>query len=264
MATPAALSTYASHELLDHLLATGAYTPAATVYAGLYSAAPSDAGGGTQLTGAGGYARQAMAFDAADAGATANTGVITFGPATGADWAPATHYGVFDADTAGNMLAWGALDDVRTVAVGDSAEYAAGALDLAFASLGTDQISMFAANKLLDLMFRNTAWARVATFAGLYTVAPTQAGGGTEVSTSGTAYIRKVMAFHGAASEAARQDGAVAFPTATAAWGTVVYAGLFDVEAAGNMLFYWNITDRIITTGKTMSFADDKVVVGLD
>jgi len=83
--------------VLNVLRATNITAPA-NVYVGLFSVNPADdASAGTELTGAGGYARQQVAFGApaADTGNVrkiSNTGVLTFGPATGADWAEAVGF----------------------------------------------------------------------------------------------------------------------------------------------------------------------------
>lgn len=104
-------------------------------YVALFTAAPSDAGGGTEVSG-GSYARVAItrgtgAWDAPadDAGSqkTANTGAITFPTATGS-WGTVTHFAIFDASTSGNMLMWSALSSSKSVSSGDTASYAAGAL----------------------------------------------------------------------------------------------------------------------------------------
>ena len=109
-------------------------TAPANVYVGLFSTNPAnDASAGTELTGAGGYARQQVTFGApaTDTGnirKISNTGLITFGPATGADWAQAVGFGIYDALTLGNLLYWDSLTTLKTVAVGDKAEFAVGAL----------------------------------------------------------------------------------------------------------------------------------------
>ena len=119
--------------VLNVLRATNITAPA-NVYVGLFSVNPADdASAGTELTGAGGYARQAVTFGApaADTGNVrkiSNTGVLTFGPATGADWAEAVGFGIFDALTVGNLLYWDSLTTPKTIAVGDKAEFVVGAL----------------------------------------------------------------------------------------------------------------------------------------
>lgn len=116
-------------ELLDHLGGNGSYT-APTPYVGLFTAAPSDAGGGTECSG-GSYARvnANTLFGAASGTTMSNDGAITFPTATGS-WGTVTHFGIFDASTAGNLLIWGALGTSKAVGSGDTASFATGELDI--------------------------------------------------------------------------------------------------------------------------------------
>lgn len=100
-----------------------------TVYVGLYTAAPSDTGGGTEVTG-GSYARKSTAgadWNAAASGSSSNANAITFITATGS-WGTVTHFGLFDAASAGNLLRWAALTTSKTIGSGDTASFAAAAL----------------------------------------------------------------------------------------------------------------------------------------
>ena len=124
------LSTALANELLDHILKTGEFTVPTDIYVALYSVAPSKAGGGTELTG-NGYARKVHnSWDVGSGGATENTGAVTFAAASGGDWSEAVAFGLFDAITSGNFLAWGDLTVSKTVLDGDTAEFADGALDI--------------------------------------------------------------------------------------------------------------------------------------
>ena len=120
------LSNYLENKLLDHFLGTTAYTMPTTVYVGLYTVAPTDAGGGTQVTG-GSYARQTAAFSAAASGATSNTANIDF---AGMPAATTVAIGVFDAITSGNLLLWGTLTTNKTTDAGDTLRIATGDLDI--------------------------------------------------------------------------------------------------------------------------------------
>ena len=120
------LSDYLENKLLDHFLGTTAYTMPTTVYVGLYTVVPTDAGGGTQVTG-GSYARQTAAFSAAASGATSNTANIDF---AGMPAATTVAIGVFDAITAGNLLLWGTLTANKTTDAGDTLRIATGDLDI--------------------------------------------------------------------------------------------------------------------------------------
>lgn len=117
-------SDYLENKILNHVFRNTAYTPAAAVYLGLYTSAPSDAGGGTEVSGAG-YARQAITFSAASGGAISNTAAVQF-TATGGSYGTVTHVGIFDASSAGNLLAWKAITPIvmgsggiLTFAIGD-------------------------------------------------------------------------------------------------------------------------------------------------
>lgn len=114
-----------------------AYRPS-QVWIAAFTAAPSDAGGGTETAG-GGYGRvqvtQADGSWAAPAGtptATENSAEIAFPTSSGSQSAGAnqTHFAVMDASAGGNMLAWAAFGTPQAVgAAGITVKFAIGALD---------------------------------------------------------------------------------------------------------------------------------------
>ena len=53
----AAMSDYLEQEVIDHLLRTGTFGKPAGIFVALFTAAPSDSGGGTEVSG-GSYARR--------------------------------------------------------------------------------------------------------------------------------------------------------------------------------------------------------------
>jgi len=124
----AGFSDYLENELLDHVFRNSAYSQPATVYVGLFTAAPSDAGGGTEVSG-GGYVRKAVTFGAAAGGAISNSAEVDFGTTTGA-WGTVTHFGIFDAESGGNLLAWDALTAEKTIGSGDPVSIPIGDLDV--------------------------------------------------------------------------------------------------------------------------------------
>lgn len=128
----AALSDYAENLILNWLMKNTGTAPSAT-YLALFTAAPSDSGGGTEVSG-NGYARQAVTWDTASGtgGTTSNSTAETF-TASGGDFGTVTHIGIFDAATSGNLLWHGAMTSSKTVADGDSLQFAAGAIDLTIA-----------------------------------------------------------------------------------------------------------------------------------
>lgn len=124
----AEFSDFMENKIIDHMLRNQSYTPPATIYLALFTAAPSDAGGGTEVTG-GSYARQAVTLSAASGGASANSADITF-PAATADWGTVTHVALMDALSGGNMLMHTPLDASKTVNNGDTFKINAGDLDV--------------------------------------------------------------------------------------------------------------------------------------
>jgi len=118
---------YLEEKLLEHTFRNVAYTSPTTVYVGLLSAGPTDSSSGTELSG-NGYARQACAFDAYSTNnKVANTSAETF-TASGGDWSTVTHFGVYDASSSGNLLAYGEIVPNVTVTDGNSFVIDAGKL----------------------------------------------------------------------------------------------------------------------------------------
>jgi len=121
--------------LLDHFLTDPAYTPPATMYLALSTTTPTEAGGNFTEPVGNAYARvSTVAADWSAATGTApatktNTATKTFPTATGS-WGTVTHFGLYDASTAGNLLAFGLLGTSKTIDNGDTASFAAGALIL--------------------------------------------------------------------------------------------------------------------------------------
>ena len=134
-----AMSDYLEGQLRAHLFRTSSFTKPTTLAVGLFTAAPSDAGGGTEVSG-GSYARVSVnpldanwtAASSTD-GVTTNVNAVTFAAPT-PTWGTVTHFGIYDATTAGNLLVWGALTTSRVISNGDAApSFAAGALSVTFA-----------------------------------------------------------------------------------------------------------------------------------
>lgn len=126
-----AMSDYLEAKLLDHVFRAVTYTSPTTLYVALYTVQPTDAGGGTEVTG-GSYARQAGTFVAATSGIgkTSNAAVITF---TNMPACTVVGTAILDAVTAGNFLMQGALTASRTVVAADNLTIAIGDLALFFA-----------------------------------------------------------------------------------------------------------------------------------
>ena len=114
-------------EILDHVFAGAAYTAPSTKYLGLFTAAPGETGGGTEVSGSA-YARQTMAFTTSG-DTTSNNAAVEFPTATGS-WGTITHVGIFDAVTSGNLMVYATLTASKAIASGDVFRVPSGDLDI--------------------------------------------------------------------------------------------------------------------------------------
>ena len=121
------------------------------------------------------------------------------------------------------------------------------------------QMSDFLEVELRKHIFRTGSYTKPTTiYVGLFTVTPSDSGGGTEVtggsyarSVSGTsapldANWTGVSATDGICTNAA----IITFPTPSANWGTVVAFGIFDALTVGNLLIWGPLTaNKTINNG---------------
>lgn len=104
---------------------------------------------------------------------------------------------------------------------------------------------------------RPTAW-----YVGLFTAAPGEAGGGTEVS--GGSYVRKAVTFT-VSGNLATNSAAIEWPTATGTWGTITHVAVFDALTSGNMLVYASLTSsKTIASGDVLRIPAGDLDVTLD
>lgn len=262
------LTDYAELELLDHVFNV-AYSPVATVYLGLCTADPTDAATGAscnEVPNSGSYARKAISFGAAASRRITQDAVVTFTAATGS-WGTVTHWVITDNITwgAGNVLAHGAFSASKSIVSGNTPSVASGEVYVEFSA---GEISTYLANKLLGLMFDNTAYSKPATYAALATSALADANTDiTAKEVSGGSYARKQVNINGGSSPTwdlatgtapgyVDNTHAITFVTATASWGTVVAVAICDAVSTGNLLFYDNdMTDQAVGLGDTVEFA---------
>jgi hypothetical protein len=127
-------SNYLENKLTDHIFRSATFAKPAALWIALFTSAPGEAGGGTEVAG-GGYARVNLppldsnwrptqggtgGASTGTTGATTNAVPITYA-APSANWGTVTHYGIFDAPTGGNLLFTDALSTARPILNGDPA-----------------------------------------------------------------------------------------------------------------------------------------------
>jgi hypothetical protein len=121
-------SDYLEDKVINITLRGQAWTTITTVYVALYTANPTDANTGTEVSG-GSYVRMASTWNAPSNGLSTNTTDITFPVAT-AGWGTITHMGILDASSGGNLLYHGAITSPITLLSGQQAKFLAGDLSV--------------------------------------------------------------------------------------------------------------------------------------
>ena len=142
------MTDYLANKLIDLFFRGQSYSWPATTYLKALIAAPTNAGGGTEVGGGVGYARVAIASSYASwsgtqspgttvastgtTGRISNNAQLLFPDPTGA-WGAIGWGGLDDASSAGNPLFWGALTTPKSIGVGVPLVYAANTLGITWA-----------------------------------------------------------------------------------------------------------------------------------
>lgn len=176
---------------------------------------------------------------------TSNNNDLTWA-APSTDLATALFVGLFDAVSAGNCWAYIPITSLP-ILNGVAPEILAGAMSFRFGNQG---VSDYLSNKLIDEFFRAQSYAWPASIYGaLYTAAPTDAGGGTEVG-GGVGYARLEIDSDATSWDSTggviSNDITFAYPAPTGTWGTVEAEGFKDASSGGNLLLWGAISPQSI------------------
>ena len=127
-------------------------------------------------------------------------------------------------------------------------------------------LTNFGEDLVLDFLFTTgTATRPTAWYVSLYTVAPTESTGGTEVSGGSYARVSTSFTVSGTAPTQASNTAAVEFAECTATWGTVVAAGIMDASTSGNLIAFASLTtSKTIDTGDVLRFNAGALDITLD
>lgn len=139
-------SDYLENKLVDFIFRAQTLTAPSSIFVGLSTAACSDTGFGTEVTG-GSYARVSVTSALANwagtqssgsttastgtGGVTSNNAAVNF-PTPSAGWGTVTHWFLADASTSGNLLFCAALTTSKTINSGDTVSFAAAALTVTY------------------------------------------------------------------------------------------------------------------------------------
>lgn len=123
--------TALQNSLLNSILGNPGSLGPGTVYIGLSTTTPAPDGSNFTEPGSFDYARVAVTnndteWPNASGGVKSNANIILFPQASGGSWGTVTHVGFFTLSSGGDLIAWGALDESRTINDTDQFRFLAG------------------------------------------------------------------------------------------------------------------------------------------
>ena len=267
-----AASDYLEKKLLDHLLVNTAYAGETTLFFGLCTAAPSEGGSPTnEFAFSGGYARVAVTNDETKFPPCAITGIPTkingtllaFPTATAA-WGVASHWAIYNAATAGDLIVYGPLATSFDIQNGKTPKIPIGAMSLTIAVGSGGGVTDYTKRKLLDLIFGKTSFpSPTSVHVGLGTALS----GETLDEWTDANYYRQSTAFTAATLGVGTcpNTGAKTFAgTGSSAPGTLTHYGIWDGGLGGNLLIVGPLnSSKVIATGDTVDLGIGACIVTL-
>jgi len=125
-------TNYFEKAILNAIGGNDAPIASTSMWMALFTAAPSDASGGTEATG-GSYARKstgAWSSCTDSGGSVYNVATITFATSYNTWGGSLTHFAMINDSSTGRMLCWGTLTAARTIATNDVAAFAVGSVTI--------------------------------------------------------------------------------------------------------------------------------------
>lgn len=194
---PGSKSDFLENAILNHVLGNTPYGAPANVHIGLFTVAPSDSGGGTEVTG-GSYARKSVTNNTTNfpnaAGGSKSLAVQQDFPQATADWGTVVAFGLFDAASSGNLLYWGWLGSdagkVFTATVADTLTAPGHSL------VNNDQVRVMAipGATLPAGLSAGTTYFVVNVSGDTFQLSATQGGAAIDITASGSGLIAKIAA----------------------------------------------------------------------
>lgn len=260
-----ALSDHLENALADHALGLTTYTPGSTLTLKLYTTAPSDSAGGTEVSG-GSYAavsitNNTLNFPVCETSGDprkTNGAVFQF-PTASANWGLVTHWALWNST---NLLAYGAFSPSNFVSSGDAPRIAIGVLDI---KLLNGSLGGFTANirrKLLDMAFGGVSYTKPTT---VYVSAGTSLSSESLSESTDANYVRAAITFGAASGGISTSSSAAEVnPNVDADGETLAYYGIWDDVTSGSPIALGSLqTPRSPIVGQTVGFSSGQLSLTL-
>lgn len=192
-------ANYLEDKINDYVYGVTSFTPASTLYPALYSVAPVEGSGGTELTG-NGYARKSIANNTttwknSSSGEKKNNIAIEFAAASGGDWTEAVALAIVDASSGGNMYHWGWLTPPTAITKPVRATASDDLLTCESHGLATNDRVIFMTYEGASIptgLTANTAYHVISSTTNTFKVSTTQGGSAVNITADGFAEVHKI------------------------------------------------------------------------
>lgn len=124
----AGFTDYFENYVMDSVFTQSSAFVAPTLWTALFTAAPTDASSGTEVTSTGGYTRiKSTGFSAPSSGYVYNSTAIAFPVATD-PWGTVEYFSLCTSSAAGSIIAYSSLTTSRAIVLGDTVTFSTGAM----------------------------------------------------------------------------------------------------------------------------------------
>lgn len=245
-----ALSNYAENALLDHVFGGAAWTAPANTYVKLHTGDPGEDCAGNP---AAETTRKVLSWAAASGLSIATNAAVSWDPYGAAE--AVSHYSIWDDLTAGNPLAYGALDQTFNLNNGDQFSINSGDLSI---SLDGALLVTAIATAMLDHMTGRAAFAQPA---GLFIKAHL-GDPGTAATANPAAETTRIAATMAAASGGAKASSADITWTGVSTSETWSHFSLWSAVTAGTALGRFAAdTPKAVTATEDAVFTSGSLVL---
>lgn len=264
-----AFSNYLEDKINDHVLTNTAFTKPATVYLSLHTGDPGESGTGSEVSG-GSYARVAITNNNTNFPVCPSTGTPTktngqpFSfPTSTASWGTVTHWALYDASSAGNMIAHGAFSTPRLVASGKTMKVPAGGLTFTLNNYTNGGMTDYTKRKVLDHVFGGPAYTPAAS---VYVGLGTALSGESITEWDDTDYTRQACAFDASSGGVTQNAAAETFANSVVdANVTLTHFGIWDDASLGNLLYVGALTaSKAVAIGDSFGIPDGGLIINID
>ena len=231
------ITNYTENNILNHFFGKELFVPLTNMYLALFVDDPTEEGLTVSEPSLFGYARTEIVFGTAANRTIAQSGAITFPQCDGGGWGTLQHWGIMDAETGGNMIAYGELETPLVTFNSYITYIKDGAVQI---SMLPGTVSDAVANLGLTALFNGIPIPFFDLYIAFCYESPEDSDDGSTIpELVGGNYSRVKFANWSYATEGITlNETSIEFPLPSEDWRNITHTALCDAVIGGNMVFY--------------------------